>query len=74
MKKCEICGGLYDGNECPFKQHRELPWAEDYAQMEKGNMEHVEHQRNVARWVLHTASEHAENVLVWAKKLMFVEK
>jgi hypothetical protein len=74
MKKCGVCGGIFDGVECPFKKGDELPWAEDYERMGKGKMEHSEHQRNVARWVLHGADEHAESVLIWAKRLMLEEK
>ena len=70
MKKCGVCGGVFEGIECPFGEGDELPWAEDYALMGKGKMEHREHQHNVARWVLHGPDEHADSVLSWAKKMM----
>jgi hypothetical protein len=73
MKKCGVCEGVFEGAECPFGKGEELPWAEDYALMGKGKMEHPEHQRNVARWVLHGPDEHAESVLLWAKKTMSEE-
>jgi hypothetical protein len=66
MPKCEVCGGIFEEEFCPFE--KELPWARDYALMGKGELMHREHQRNVARWVLHGPNEHAENVVLWAKK------
>ena len=70
MKKCGVCGGVYADEECPYGTAEELPWAEDYRMMGQGRLEHGEHQRNVARWVLHTPGEHAESVLDWAKNKM----
>jgi hypothetical protein len=74
MKKCGVCGGAFQGEKCPFGNGEELPWAEDYVLMGKGEMEHSEHQRNVARWVLHGATEHTESILAWAKRMMLGEK
>ena len=74
MKKCDVCWGVFHGEECPFGKAEEHPWTEDYALMKKGELRSDEHQRNVARWVLHGASEHTERVLVWAKSLMQEEK
>ena len=70
MKKCSVCWGVFQGEACPFGNGVEHPWVEDYAMMKKGKMVPEEHQRNVARWVLHCASEHTEGVLSWAKLLM----
>ncbi|MBS0604467.1 MAG: hypothetical protein JSS60_05445 [Verrucomicrobia bacterium] len=73
MKKCGVCSGHFEGLECPFGRGEELPLAEDYALMGQGKMGHGEHQRNVARWVLHGEAEHAESVVAWAKKTMQFE-
>jgi hypothetical protein len=73
MKRCSVCWGIFEGEVCPFGKGEELPWAEDYALMGKGKMEIREHQRNVARWVLHAPSEHADSILDWAKKMMLRE-
>lgn len=70
MKKCTVCWGIFQGDECPFGIGDEHPWVEDYALMKKGKMHADEHQKNVARWVLHGASEHSESVVNWAKSLM----
>ncbi len=74
MKKCVVCGGEFEGIECPFGRGEELPLAEDYMLMAKGKLEHAEHQRNVARWVLHGDGEHADNIVIWAKNLMREKK
>ena len=70
MKKCRVCGGVFEAEECPYGKAEELPWVEDYALMGKGKLEHAEHQRNIARWVLHGQGEHADNIVLWAKKMM----
>ena len=72
MGRCDVCGGAFVG-ECPFGKGKELPWAEDYAQMGLGKMDHAEHQLNVARWVLHGQGEHSESVVLWAKQKIQVE-
>ena len=74
MKKCSVCWGIFQGEECPFGKGDEHPWVEDYALMKKGKLHADDHQRNVARWVLHGGTEHAESVLNWAKLLMQGEK
>ncbi len=74
MKKCDVCWGIFHGEECPFGKTGELPWAEDYSLMRKGKLNVGEQQRNVARWVLHGSSEHSESILHWAKNLMQEQK
>ena len=74
MKKCNVCEGSFYGEECPFGIADQHPWSEDYVLMKTGKLRSDEHQRNVARWVLHGASEHTEGVLNWAKSLMQKEK
>lgn len=70
MKKCGVCYGEFEGTECPFEGSKELPLAEDYLLMARGKLESTEHQRHVARWVLHGDGEHAETIVSWAKQLM----
>lgn len=70
MKKCDVCWGVFQGEECPFKDGKEQSWADDYALMKKGQMHADEHQSNLARWILHGPSEHTDTVLEWAKMLM----
>lgn len=74
MQRCGVCGGGFEGLECPFGKGEKLPWVEDYALMGKGVMNHEEHQCNVARWVLHGEEEHAESIIHWARKRMSIEK
>jgi len=74
MKKCGVCGGVFEGMQCPFGEGEELPWAEDYALMGKGKLDHQQHQKNVARWILHGVEEHSESVVGWAKQTMQKEQ
>lgn len=68
MKKCGVCKGVYEEEECPFE--KELGLVEGYAMVRQGKVENAEIQKRVARWVLHSAEEHTETLVEWAEKMV----